>query len=198
MSTGELADSLHDHMTSTFELPRLEDGRPYLATGDDSQAEWALRKLGKAREAALRVDRLADDQIAQVEAWRDQQQAALAPDIGFFTGLLEDWHRRTLSDDAKAKSVTLPSGTLKSRAGQARIVVTNDNDVLEWLTGDELDDLMPEKPAERRPALSAWKKAVKAERFAVVDGRLVDAETGEVVPGVTVEQGTRTFTQEVR
>lgn len=105
------------------------------------QANWALRKVGYHQRKQAEAKALADG------------------DIDFFTGLLEEFHRKLIKADPKLKTIRLPEGTLEIRK-------------------------LPPEFQHDEEGLVEWAKLKK--RLQVAGGVAVDPETGEVVPGVSV------------
>lgn len=153
----------------------------------DAEAEWALRRLAKAKAAAAEI-------ATQAGAWRERisswERTALHPhdrDRNFFRAHLLDYGRRRREDTGKA-TLALPSGSVTSRhRAQPRAVVVKADEFCDWARNTRLDSLVRTTYAPDRKALAeaATIKLLPAdddgpERYVV----LVD---GEVVPGVEVE-----------
>ncbi len=90
---------------------------------DAGSADWALRRIADAEKAQRAAIALAEQQIAQVNAWLEGETAKTQRTIDFFTGHLADYHRDLLAADPKAKTISLPHGKLVSRVTPDRVEV---------------------------------------------------------------------------
>lgn len=109
---------------------------------DEASADWAIRRVrairaqARARTApARRVIAALEDRLAQIrEQVAGIEKQAKAAEEGL-KALLIAWHREVLASDPRAKSIVLPSGALRSRAGQPKVHVLD-----EWAAhGDDAD-----------------------------------------------------------
>jgi hypothetical protein len=199
--------TLQEHLEETYdvdveeqlELQMLSDNHPErreiqrFIIDDEDKASWALRKLAKIKaEADAASVQLAVEQ-ARLADWFAQVTGPLDRQRGFFLGLLREFHEQQLASDPSKKTIKLPAGILKSIAGQNKWTIDED-EFLGWFDADlDVQAAMPELVrTKREPAL----KEIKS-RFEPRDDRAVDPSTGEVVPGVTVAPGQRSFSVEV-
>lgn len=142
---------------------------------DIASAEWALRKLCRARDRHAENARYVDAELDRLRAWLAQSQAELDDAEGFFGGRLEAWHRQLLEDDGRRKTVVLPSGALKARQSPARVEVA-DGEAFVCCHGFD----SPLVRVTAKPDLVAVKRAVLTD--------------GEALPGVEVVVGEVRFT----
>lgn len=152
---------------------------------DEAAADWAARKVQRARQAIASKQAEYDRVVAAARDWLDRETKTLEDDATFFEGKLADWLRREIDADPDGKvSRRLPSGvTVKRTGGAASLVVDDEKQLAEWL-------------AERLP--TAVEFVAKVDRAAVKklrrdDDRLtvVDVDTGELLeaPGARIERG---------
>jgi phage host-nuclease inhibitor protein Gam len=193
-------ERLHDHLTSVHEVDveqeiknrEIAQQQPGLVIADrfivddDDKANWALRKLAKTRAAIEEIDEAAVREQERISQWRVTETTKLIRQAQFFEGLLGEFHRLRLSVDPKAKTVNLPAGKLKSRAG-SDVWEFDTEKFIEWAATQERF-IRTKVEIDRAGA----KKALKPK-----GGKVIDPETGEVVPGVDVIPGERKFTVEV-
>lgn len=171
---------------------KIREGHPDVEQweiADRSQAAWALSKI---RQAHLAFDRDTIDTRTAIDALRAEadrlaeQVDARAKErdgtIGFFTAKLTGWLRRLRADEPEAKSVKLPGGVVKSRAG--RRTVTVDPEKLSALA------VFAISMSEDAPLVK-----IEPRKKAILD--YVKANDGELPPGVTVEQGDVTYSVEL-
>jgi hypothetical protein len=103
-----------------------------------AQAEWAMRKLRRAREALTEVDAQAHEWLLEVEERRaqivDWQQRASADDVRTsdrMTQLLWDYALRERARTGKA-TLMLPSGQVPTTHRGARPVIADEAAVVAW------------------------------------------------------------------
>lgn len=173
MTLSEAFDDLEQHLIGD------EDQLPEVLS-DLAEVErtlraiaWRRRKIGQAEQVAQAV---IDQANAHVEAERHRY------DPTFLVDRLRGYHQARLADDPKAKSLRFPAGELVARKLPDQWVF--DDDFLVWAV-QHGPDLVRTKREVDRPAA---KKALR-----VVDGRVLDPLSGEVVPAVTVTPGEVSF-----
>lgn len=169
----------------------MSDLQDFLLQGDVERERWVCDSLEKALWAARKVQglarqraefrRAAEREIAKVTAWLAAVDKPLAESASFFEGALIDYHRRQLDADPSAKTVKLPGVVLKSREMPDAITVADTKAAI----GAALLRGYPDLVRERDPELdlAALRKHLK--------------DTGEMLPGVTVERQERKFTVQV-
>lgn len=146
---------------------------------DADEADRRLRLLAKVRREIAEVERHAADEIDRVNAWAESRYSVLHGRAQWLTDGLEMWHRAVLSEDPSRKSISLPCGTLKSRAQQP-----------EWAFDDEVflpwAEVHAPELVKVQVRSSVDRNAAKHAIVVLDDGRHIVSGTGEVVPGVTV------------
>ncbi len=93
---------------------------------DQGAADWALRRIAEAEAKQNAAMALAQQQIAQVNAWLEKELAKSQRTVDYFTGRLTDYHRQVLEQDPKAKTVALPHGKLTARQSPDRVEVAEE------------------------------------------------------------------------
>ena len=162
--------------------------RERFRVADDQQAAWAMRKLASLRRRQAEIDRTAKAEVDRIEAWHVHQSAALVADTNYFTGLLTEY-ARVERDAHDRKTVSLPHGTIKSRAGGERVDVTDADAFVAWAERSA--------PTLVRVRVEPDKAAVKAAFTGDPEtGAVLDPTTGEVVPGVSITRTEITYTIE--
>lgn len=178
-----------DHAVDTHEEAPSE--RLFQIT-DRSSADWALRKVLKAKRVLAEAQASHDEQVRAVMAQVDRllepirtNLAEIAVEeqrtISFFESLLITYHRKLVAEDPRATSIKLAFGTLKSRQGQDQYEFGPE--FIEWAKANEAEFLLRVK---YEVAATEAKKAI-----VVIDGRPLFE--GEEVPGVTWTTGERKF-----
>lgn len=167
-----------------------EEQRGQFIIDDDQKANWALRKIRQLQEKRVANIELAENEIERINTWLKEVNGDLEQSIDYFTGLLEGYHRQVLEQDPKAKTIKLPYGKLKMRAQQPEFIRDNDK-LLAWLESKGTIG----KAYIKITKSPHWGKL--KERLRIAGDRMVDPETGEVVPGVEVVERGPKFSVEV-
>jgi hypothetical protein len=154
-------------------------------------ADWAMRKLGKLRLDTAEIAMVADKEIATIKAWKERASLVNERRQAYFEGVLTEWLCSLQQDDPKRLSISLPSGTIKSRKGSVVIDIDDEDEFVEWCR-DNYPDLVEDVPHIDKAA------AKKLLRGKVTDDPrrypAVDPETGEVVPGAVIIRHARSYT----
>lgn len=153
--------------------------------GDVDGVNRALRRYARLQVERDAVVTVHQAEIDRIQARLDDRLQVIDKAIAWEAEGLQMYHRARLADDAAAKTIHLPNGTLKARAQQPAFEYDDDK-FLAWAQEHRPDLVrIPEpKPA---PDKTAVKKALAVP--ALDEGETaaaVDPETGEQVPGVTV------------
>lgn len=183
-------NDLTDHLLAAGpELDTADDEtRDRWAIDNDDLAGWALRKLAAALGETARIRATAQSEIDRIQAWAMDAERQSARDAEFFAAKLSDYRRQLEHDNPKLpKTYKLPQGSLSRRKNPDRITVTDEAAFLAWA-----DENLP-AAVNRKPLVSALKGdgflTVIEEGNDLGVGAVVDAGTGEAVPGVAAIAG---------
>lgn len=149
----------------------------------DDKAEWAVRKIKLAQLAIEKRRQFVQAEIERLQAWQQMMDERDQATIDWMTSLLRPYFESLRPQLGKRKSYSLPSGVLQVRTAQVsyardeeqllpyarQIGLVKVKESVDWA---ELKKRL--KPAGERPG-----------------DPVVDAETGEIVPGVTVQEPER-------
>ena len=118
--------------------------RPPWAITDDDACDWAMRKVVRATERLDEVRMLAEDRIATIRAWYEQQRKGPESAIDFFSALLKDYalEQRAATNGAR-KSVSVPSGVVSTSQHSAAVELADADLLLDWLETHHHDSLLP-------------------------------------------------------
>ncbi len=155
---------------------------------DDSNANWALRKIKQHQQQIQNNNALAQAEIEKIESWEQQENDKVQQSIDYFQGLLAQYAMKKREEDPKFKSQKLPHGNIGFRKKPAKWNY-DDNTLLETLKSNNMTDFIN---VTEKPNKSTIKKA-----FQVVNGKVVNPETGEYIDGITVEEQGKDFTVKV-
>lgn len=136
---------------------------------NDSQAEWALRKI---READAELERMGKWFSRQMDAAKQKHDS----DVEYFTGLLQEYFREVPAKETKTmRKYALPSGELVLNKSKQAFTVSNSEELLGWCKVND--------PTLVKVSMTASWADVK-KRLKATDAGVVDTETGLVVDGV--------------
>lgn len=155
---------------------------------DEVQVNWALRKIKQLQDEKEKNVSLANAEIEKIEEWLNSMNDQVQQSIDYFQSLLAEYALKQRKNDPEFKSLKLPNGRIGFRKQQPKWEYDNTK-LVESLKASERTDLIRIK---EEPDKSAIKKA-----FQVVDDKVVDTETGQVIEGITVEQREDAFRVEV-
>jgi Bacteriophage Mu Gam like protein len=144
---------------------------------NDSQADWALRKLGALQSDDAEREAFVTAELARLEQWEQQQTLKSQRAQEYFTSLLRAYYARLRQAgkvNARNKTYSLPHGKLSMRTHEPQWL-RDAPALLAW--ADELGLVLIKKELD-------W-PALKARL--IPDGTgAIDAQTGEVIPGLTL------------
>jgi Bacteriophage Mu Gam like protein len=158
------------------DVPESDELREAYRIDGPGSAAWAMRKLRDARIRQAEVRAVADAEIERVQAWADTEHAKHERDAAWFESILTRWALDCRAADPRAKTVSTPYGTVTTRETAGAWTV-DDAVVLAWARAS-------------RPELVQVRESLRladAKRMLTVDaGKVIDADSGEVVPGIEV------------
>ena len=150
-------------------------------------ANWLVRKVVERRRYRDQVKAWADAEIRRAE--REEQHL-----LQHYGGQLEAWLRRALEErGGRRRSINLPAGMIGFRAEPARLVVNDQEALLEWCRSHLPDAVQVRIEVIGQDAIrmETWAKGHCADaRQCVAIGKAVVngyfADSGEVPPGTDV------------
>jgi hypothetical protein len=146
------------------------------------QANWAVRKIAQHRARFDEAQALADAEHERVDAWLRDQRHSRDKATGFLEALLRRFHEQRLDADPKAKTIKVPAGELTARKAPDRLEV-DEEPFVAWARATGHDHLL-------RVTVAANKTEIRhAIGDVMADGRVVDGDTGEFMPGVLYVEG---------
>ncbi|MCD2257112.1 host-nuclease inhibitor Gam family protein [Lactobacillus sp. CC-MHH1034] len=142
------------------------------------QADWALRKI-EALQAQMKEDKaLSDSEHLRIEQWYQDQTKGNQDSINYFQAQLFHYLQDLRQDDPKARIKT-PHGSVGTRKGSTKLVVTDEQKLLEQIKHTELAAKVIKQTINR----SELKKVTQN-----ADGKVVN-EDGEPLEGVEYQTG---------
>ena len=163
-------------------LEELEQVEQFQVT-DDQKADWCLQKIAEA-----------DAELEKLTAWY-QRQIDLAKEhhesrVSYFTELLKKYFSTVPAKETKTMSkYSLPSGELIMSKAKEDFKATDKEKLLSWCITNDPELIKVE---------SSPKWAEIKKRLTIVEGKIVDNETGLFVDGVELEEKPEEFKVKAR
>jgi len=163
---------------------RIEDkGAQGFVVDDDSKASWCLRKIKKMKKKLNDNEKLADELISKIEEeirdiedWRDSENEKIQNNIDFLKNKLRGYADSLKEQDPDLKTYSLPHGDLKFRKQRPKWKY-NENKLLDFVEHNFDEALKIKKKVSKRTL----------KRNAEVAGNnAVLTKTGQVIEGVTI------------
>lgn len=107
------------------------------AITDEGSAEWAMRKLAAAHVEVHQLGEQATEWSRRITEWFMQRARPLQARGRFFEAHLERYAMERRAADPKAKTLTLPSGQVRTRATAPRVTITDEGSLLSWLRSEQ-------------------------------------------------------------
>ncbi len=154
---------------------------------NDSQANWALRKIADARKKLARDQETAKAEIERIQQWLKMSESEAARTEERMTALLHEYYAPQFQTDPKTKTYKLPSGKVQWWAQQPQFN-RDDATLLEFLKSREMTDFIETKET---PKWGELKKQIQVvgEHVVIKDGKM----EGEIIDGVEVVHRPPTF-----
>ena len=159
--------------------PEIPADRESFRIKDDAEAIWAMRKAKHFRDQIAANCNLAALERTRIDEWEERVNTRLGAEFDYFQAILIRYGREQRDSEGR-KSIDTPFGVVKSRQGQPKWEV-DDEEFIAWAR-ENSPDLVRVK---EEPALAEMKK-----RFEVADtatlGVVAVAADGQIVPGIRV------------
>lgn len=162
-----------------YEEGRESERVEYWHIENDQDADWAVRKIQKAKDELERWRQYYNGMIEKVEN-------DTARTVGFFTGKLAEYFATVPHTETKTtEKYPLPSGELILK--KPKTVLTHDDvTLLEWLKKNGFSEFVK---VSEKPDWSGFKKRLTEDS----NGVICDSETGLVCDVVKAEMNDPTF-----
>ena len=168
---GELGELFADDVTTEQLEQRFK-------ITDLSSMNWALRKLSALGKNHAEEFELANAEIDRIQSWFKKQDEAFQYSKQFIEGLIGKYakEQRKLDEKWKGKS---PYGKVGFRKQQPMWDYGDEDKLVKYMEENGLSDMVK---IEKKPMKAELKLAL-----IVKDEKAINALTGEVVPGIMVE-----------
>lgn len=166
---------------NTLQEQVIEQEHESFKVTDLSTATWAMRKIAAHKQKIAEIDCVAQEQIDQVKQWQTKESESHTSAIEYLESLLIAFYQEERANNPKAK-VSTQYGAVKSRT--AKKWNYDEQSVIDWAKANGKPFVRVKESLDK----TALKKAFPVG---------VDAETGEVIPGIEIEEQT-TYKVEVK
>ena len=167
--------ALDDYLLDAYKEPQEQEEREQFRIKNDDEANWAMRKIAKARKEFAEAEQQAERERERIDAWLDGKRKAKERDEEFFTGLLTAYYLPQHMEDPRKKTFKLPAGAFQVRAQQPEYQ-RDDAALVQWLESHVMPDYLE---VVKRPKWGELKKIIETKGG-------VATVAGEVVDGITV------------
>ncbi|NFM26201.1 hypothetical protein FDB84_17610 [Clostridium sporogenes] len=139
-------------------------------------ASWALRKIKECKESILEKEELAKAEKERIDKWLLDESKGDLTTLEYFNGLLVEYYKELKQKDSKAK-ITTPYGKVTSRKNK-KWSYGNEEKLLKYLDSNGYKNLIRTKQEINKTGLK--------ESFLIKDGIVLDKNTGEVIPEISI------------
>lgn len=95
-------------------------------------AAWAMAHVAQAEAALTDLTAQAVEWYGRIDEWLFKESAPFCRTRDFFAGQLERYALDVREADPKRKSVVLPSGKVQTTAKGAKVIVTDEPELIQW------------------------------------------------------------------
>lgn len=191
-ATARLEEFLCDK-NAPFDIGELthegESSEQRFSIKDKDQANWALRKIAAIEKGRAEARSAAQAEIARIQLWLADEEKRADQSRGFLDFFLEEYHRKAIAENPKAKTIKLLHGETQLRA-KSPDFSRDDNAILNWARKNRPGLVTLPHWIRPEPKLD-WAELKKI--FKVQGTSAIDPETGEVIPGITVIEQPKKF-----
>lgn len=171
-------------LEEVLECPEEAEHKGF-SINDDVTADWALQKIKEANEEYERLTLIACEQIAEINLKMKHLEESAERKTAFLKGCLAEYFKTVPHKATKTQeSYKLLSGSLVMKLGSQKMV-KDDAALVEYFRQNNMPEYIK---TEEKPKWAEFKK-----NLSIVDGKVVDTTTGEVVDVVSVEDVPSTF-----
>ena len=146
---------------------------------DLASMNWALRKLSALESNHDEEANLANAELNRINTWYSKQEATYQGSKQFLEGLVKAFAKEQHVIDPKARFKT-PYGAVSFRKQQPKFDYGNEENLVNYLIQNEFTGLYK--------TVSTPIKAELKIMFPIVEGKMVNADTGEIIPEITVTE----------
>lgn len=176
---------LEEQLEFLEEHEHLEEEAKSFRIDDDIKADWALKKIAADRKECERVKAIALKEIEVLEEKIKHLEDTTERKTAFLKGCLAQYFETVPHKATKTQETyKLLSGSLVFKLPKQNMV-KDDAKLLKYLHENGMEEYIK---TEEKPAWAEFKKTLS-----IVDGKVIDTSTGEVVEAVKAEETAGVF-----
>lgn len=160
-------------MENTLLVNDLVEQREGFVINDLNGATWAFRKLRAIDIKKAEIEKIAGEEEARIEAWKQQELKQYESDEEYFKGLIAEYYKAEREKDSKFKLST-PYGKVTAR-NTDKWFYDDEEKLKEYLKANKIKALRVIDEVDKTSLKSMFKNGV-------------NTETGEILPGVRIEK----------
>ena len=162
-------------MENTLLENTLSDEKENFKIDSFEKAVWVFKKLRSIAAEEAKVKDTAEKEMAPIIKWRDEELAQYKKDKEYFSYLLEEYYRSERAKDSKFKLST-PYGKATSSTRETYFY-DDEEAIIKYCTENDIEAIREKRELDK----NTFKKLLPGG---------INLKTGEVVPGVRVEEVT--------
>lgn len=141
-------------------------------------ATWCFRKLRAIAAKKAEIEAVAAEEVARIEAWKQEQLKQYKSDTEFFEGCISAYYLEERAKDKKFKLST-PYGKVSCRKS-SKWIYEDEQALIDYCNVNEIDAIRVKEELDKANLKKICKNGV-------------NQETGELLPGLRIEE-TETIT----
>ena len=153
----------------------LEEVKEDFKVNDLQGANWCFRKIDANMVKLSEIKALAETEIIRINTWLDRETRQLEYNISYFEGLIKEYYIKQRELDKKFK-LTTPYGKVTARKSK-KFIYEDEQAIIDFCNMNKLDCIEVVEKLNKTELKKLCKEGV-------------NNETGEIVPGVKVEEVT--------
>lgn len=170
-------NAIEQYELEEVELMEEEEKQRFEIT-DKEQLNWSFRKINALKKEINEIENLAKKETERINDWKNKESKSHLDNIEYFEMLIKQYALKQRDNNDKFKKESTPYGSVAFRKQQPAYEYKDEQATLEWLKQNKKTDLINVKESVKKTEI---KKTFKRHNDV-----LIDNETGEVVPGVSV------------
>lgn len=182
----EIENQINSLIENTFDNKPSNNSNATFKVDDDLKAEWCLSKIKTLNKECQRIVSPLDFKINILEAQLEDSKKAKEEYIkkyenekNFFYALLSEYAKTIEMEEQKTqKKYTLPSGELISKKETEKIILKDEEKLINYFQNNGDIDYIEYKP------VLCWKNL--KQKLVIRNGQILNTETGEIFEDVGI------------
>lgn len=168
----------------------MEEEKEPFRIVDLSTLNWTFKQLSNLQQKENEIRSFAKAERDKLNEWEKKELDPIENQKEYFDHLIQSYHFEKLREDPKAKTLSTPYGSSKSRASKAAPEQADKESLLSYIQENNMRDYIKEDVK--------WGDFKKTLTVAELEGApVVVDENGQVVPGVVVKPEAINYSVEI-